>query len=123
MGIFLVQMHHSGYDGFGGLILLDELQGFTKELFDLGSFLALEKLRCSGNQSFHHTNTIRACAASSFCDLLFGFCTILPFGLDKVEVKVCTGMVNVGIACIFLFGSLVMRFNAADLRSLVLGKS
>ena len=86
MGIFLVQMHHSGYDGFGGLILLDELQGFTKELFDLGSFLALEKLRCGSNQSFHHTNAVGACAASGFCDLSLGFSPVFAFLLDKVEI-------------------------------------
>ena len=123
MGRFLVQMHHSGYDGFGSLILLDKLQGFIEELFDLGSFLALEELRCSSNQSFHHTNAVRACATSCFCNLLFGFCTILPLGLDKMEVKVCTGRVNVGIACVFLLGALVVSFNAADLRPFVLGKA
>ena len=31
MGRFLVQMHHSGYDGFGSLILLDELQCFIEK--------------------------------------------------------------------------------------------
>ena len=120
---FLVQMHHSGYDRFESLVLLNELQRFIEKFFDFGSFLALEELRSSGNQSFHHTNAVRACAASGFCDLLLGFCTILSFGLDKMEIEVCTGRVNVGIAGIFLLGALVMRFNAADLRSLVLRKS
>ena len=33
MGRFLVQMHHSGYNCFGSLVLLDELQRFIEELF------------------------------------------------------------------------------------------
>ena len=33
MGRFLVQMHHSGYNGFGGLILLYKLQRFIEKLF------------------------------------------------------------------------------------------
>ncbi len=123
MGRFLVQMHHSGYDRFGSLILLDELQRFIEELTDFSSFLSLEKLRRSGYESFHHTNAVRACAASGFCNLTLGFSSVLPFGLDKMEIQVCTGRVNVWIACVFLLGALVMSFNAADLRSLVFRKA
>ena len=123
MGRFLVQMHHSGYDRFGSLILLNELQCFIEELFDFGSFLPLKKLRRSGNESFHHTNAVRTCTATCFCDLFFGFCSVFSFGLDKMEIQVCTGRVNVGIACVFLLGALIVRFNAADFRSLVLGKA
>ena len=119
----LVQMHHSGYNGFGILILLDKLQRFLEKLFDFGSFLPLEELRRSGNESFHHSNAIRACTASCFCNLLFGFSPVFSFGLDKMEIQVCTGRVNVGVTCVFLLGALVVGFNAADLRSLVLRKS
>ena len=120
---FLVQMHHSGYNCFGSLILLDELQRFIEELFQLGAFLPLEELWRSGDESFHHTNAVRACAASCFRNLTLGFCSVLSLRLDKVEIEVCTGRINVGIACVFLLGALVVRFNAADLRSLVFRKS
>lgn len=33
MGIFLVQMHHGGQDGFRGLALTNELHGFAEEFF------------------------------------------------------------------------------------------
>ena len=116
-------MHHSRYDGFGSLILLYELQCFIEELTDFSPFLSLEKLRRSSNESFHHTNAVRACATTGFCNLTLGFSPVLTFRLDKVEIQVCTGRVNVGIACVFLLGALVVRFNPADLRSLVLGKA
>ena len=97
MGRFLVQMHHSGYDRFGSLILLDELQRFIEELTDFSSFLSLEKLRRSGYESFHHTNAVRACAASGFCNLTLGFSSVLPFGLDitpEMVAEAITGSVS-----------------------------
>ena len=103
--------------------MLDELQCFVKKLFDLRTFLAFEELRRSGDQSLHHTDAVRACTAACFCNLLFGFRPVSAFRFDKVEIEVCAGRVNVGIAGVFLLGALIVRLDAADLRSLVLGKS
>ena len=62
-------------------------------------------------------------ATSCLSNLLFSFGTIFPFRLDQMEVQVAAAGINVGIAGVFLFGTLIVGLNAADLRSLVFGKA
>ena len=58
MGRFLVHMHHSRYDCFGGLVLLEKGQRLLKIGSDLRFFLSLKELRCGSYQGFHDSNTI-----------------------------------------------------------------
>ena len=123
MGSFLVHMHHGRNDRFRCLMLFDKFQPFIKELFYLSSFLSLEELRRSCDQSFHHTHTVRTCAASSFSNLFFRFCPIFSLWCDQMKIQMATTGINIRITVIFFFGSFIMSFNLADFRSFIFGKS
>ena len=123
MGRFLVHMHHGGDDGFGRLLLPDELQSIFKELFDLPGLLALEELRAGSNQSLHHPDAVFPGTAPGFRDLLFRLCPVRAEGFYKMEVQPAAAGIHIRVAGIFCLGALVMGFNSANLRPFVFGKA
>ena len=123
MGRFLVHMHHSGYDCFWLLVLLDEVQRFSKIGFDLAALLASEKLRTGRHQRLHHPHTVRPRAATGLGDLLFRLGAVLALRRHQMKIQVTAGRVHVGVAGVFLLGALVVRLNIGNLRPFVLGKA
>ena len=79
MGCFLIHMHHGRNYCFSGLVLLKEAECFLKKLPDFGQLLALKELRRSGEQDFHHPNTVLPGAASSDTDLALSLSPV-PLG-------------------------------------------
>ena len=123
MGRFLVHMHHGGYDGFRVLVLLNKVQRLLKIGFDLALFLTLEELRAGRHQRFHHAHAVRACTAASVLDLSLCLCPVFLFRRNQVKIQVAAALVDVWIAGVILFGSLIVCFNIGNFRSFVLGKS
>ena len=77
-----------------------------------------DQSKCGVDSTTPHT--VGACAAAFLCDLFFGLCAVLALRRYQMEIQMAEGGVNVGIAGILLFGALVVGFDVADLRSLVL---
>ena len=123
MGRFLVHMHHSGYDCFWLLVLLDEVQRLLKVGFDLAFLLSLEKLRRCGHKGFYHTHAVRPRAAARLGNLLFRLGAVLALRRHQMKIQVAAGRVHIRIAGVFLLGALVVGFDVPDLWPLVLGKS
>ena len=123
MGRLFVHMHHGGDDCFSGLVLHKEAECFLKILPDFGQLLALEELRRSGEQDFHHPNAVFSGAASSGADLALSLSPVTLGRLDQVEVVLAAGKVDVGVAGVFFFSAFVMGLDVGDLRPLVLGEA
>ena len=123
MGCFLIHMHHGRNDSFFGLVLLKEAECFLKKLPDFGQLLALEELRRSGEQDFHHPNAVLPGAASSGADLALCLSPVTLGWFNQVKVVLAAGEVNIGVAGVFFFSALVMGFDVGDLRPLVLGEA
>ena len=123
MGRFLVHMHHGGDNRFSGLILLKEAESFFKVAPDFGQLLALEELRCGGEQDLYKPNAIFSGAASSGADLAFGLRPVTLGRLDQVEVMLAAGEVNIRVAGVLFFSAFVMGLDVGNLRPLVLGKT
>lgn len=123
MGCFLIHMHHGGDDSFSGLVLHKEAECFLKILPDFGQLLALEELRCSGEQHLYHPDTVLSGAASSGADLALSLSPVTLGWFDQVEVMLAAGEVNIGITGVSFFSAFVMGFDVGDLWPLVLGKA
>ena len=123
MGRFLVHMHHGGDDRFSGLVLLEEAEHFFKVAPDFGQLLAFEKLRRSGEQNLHHPDAVCSGTASGSLDLILGLCPIPAGWLDQVEVVLAAGAVNIRVAGVLFFSTLVVGFDVGYLRPLVLGEA
>ena len=120
---FLIHMNYSGYNGFGGLMFLDEFQRLLKIGFDFSFFLPLEEVRRCSHKGFHHTHAVSTGAATGFLDLSFCLCPVFPRRCDKVKIQMRPARINVRVAGVFLFCTLVVRLNAGNFRPFVLGKT
>lgn len=108
-------MHHGGDDSFSGLVLHKEAECFLKILPDFGQLLALEELRCSGEQHLYHPDTVLSGAASSGADLALSLSPVTLGWFDQVEVMLAAGEVNIGITGVSFFSAFVMGFDVGDL--------
>lgn len=123
MGCFLVHMHHSRYNCFWVLMLLNKVQRLLKIGFDLVFLLSFEELWRCGYKCLHHAHAVRACTAASVLDLSLCLCPVFLFRRNQVKIQVAAALVDVWIAGVFFLGALVVRLNIGNLRSFVLGKS
>src|SRR5699024_8040690 len=106
-----------------GLELLKEAEHFFKVAPDFGQLLAIEELRGSGEHRFHHPDAVRSGAASGSLDLTLSLCPIPAGWLDQVEVVLAAGAVNIRVAGVLFFSTLVVGFDVGYLRPLVLGEA
>ena len=82
-----------------------------------------DKFRAGGDKSFHYTHTVLADTAISRCDLAVGFCPVLALRLHQMEVVAAPVRVDIRVAGVLLLGTLVVGFDGADGRPLVLLES
>lgn len=120
VGRFLVHVDNSRDEGFGILLASQELQGVLEIRLDLAARLALEKLRAGGDKRLYHPHAILADTAVGGGYHAVGFFPVPALRLHQMEVVAAPARVDVRVAGVLLLGALVVGFDGADGRPLVL---
>ena len=120
VGRFLVHVDNSRDEGFGILLASQELQGVLEIRLDLAARLALEKLRAGGDKSLHHPHAVLADTAVGGSYHAVGFFPVPALRLHQMEVVAAPAHINIRVAGVLLLGALVVGFDGADGRPLVL---
>ena len=123
VGRLLIHMHHGRNIGFGILLGFHELYRIVEEFFYLLPALLLKEFRAGGNQYFYVGNTVLPNTASGVADDPVGNITVLSLGDHGMEVVLTQFHLDIRIAGIGFFGSLIMRFDAAHSGAFILGKA
>ena len=123
MGCLLVHMHHGGDDRFSGLVPFKEAECFFKIAPDFGRILTLEKFRRGGEQDFYHPDAVCSGAAAGGADLALSFGSVTLRRLNQVAVVFAAGAVNIRVAGVLFFSTLVVGLDVRYLRPFVLGEA
>ena len=123
MGRFLVHVDDGREKGVRALLALQEFQGILKVRLDFAARLALEKLRAGGDECLHHPHTVLADTAVGGSYHAVGFFPVSALRLHQMEVVAAPVRIDVRVAGILLLGALIVGFNGADSRPLVLFES
>ena len=92
---------------------LNKFESILEIFFDIGALLAFEKLGTCGDKCFDKPNAVLSGLAACGCDLLFGGSSVFALRFDQMKIVFCPRQINVGIARVFFFRALVMRFDVA----------
>ena len=120
MGCFLVHVDNGRDEGLGILLASQELQSVLEIRPDLPVGLILEKLRAGGDKSLHHTHAVLADTAVSGSYHAIGFFPVSALRLHQMEVVAAPAHINIRVAGVLLLGALVVGFDGADGRPLIL---
>ena len=120
VGRFLVHVNDGGEEGIRVLSALQKFQGVHKVRPDLPVVFILEKLRAGGDESFHHSHTVLADTAVGGSYHAVGFFPVPALRLHQMEVVAAPARVDIRVAGVLLLGALVVGFDGADGRPLVL---
>ena len=120
MGRFLVHVDDCGEKGIRALLALQEFQGILKVRIDLAVRLAFEELRAGGDKSLHHTHAVLADTAVGGGYHTVGFFPVPALRLHQMKVVEAPARVDIRVAGVLLLGALVVGFDGADGRPLVL---
>ena len=123
MGRFLVHVNDGGEEGIRALSALQKFQGVRKVRPDLPVGLILEKLRAGGDKHLHHPHAVLADTAVGGGYHAVGFFPVPALRLHQMKVVAAPVRVDIRVAGVLLFGALVVGFNGADGRPLVLFES
>ena len=82
-----------------------------------------DKFRAGGDKSFHHSHTVLADTAISSRNHAVGFFPVPALRLHQMEVVAAPAHINIRVAGVLLLGALVVGFDGADGRPLVLFES
>ena len=120
MGCFLVHVDNGREKGIRALPALQEFQGVFEIRLDLAVRLALEKLWAGSDKSLHHSHTVLADTAISSRNHAVGFFPVPALRLHQMEVVAAPAHINIRVAGVLLLGALVVGFDGADGRPLIL---
>ena len=120
VGRFLIHVDNGREKGIRVLSALQKFQGVRKVRPDLPVGLVLEKLRAGGDKRLHHPHAVLADTAMSRRDYAVGFFPVSALRLHQMEVVVAPAYINIRVAGVLLLGALVVGFDGADGRPLVL---
>ena len=120
VGRFLVHVDNSREKGIRALSALQKFQGVRKVRPDLPVGLILEKLRAGGDKSLHHPHAVLADTAVGGGYHAVGFFPVPALRLHQMEVVAAPARVDIRVAGVLLLGALVVGFDGADGRPLVL---
>ena len=120
VGCFLVHVDNGREKGIRALSALQKFQGVRKVRPDLPVVFILEKLRAGGDESFHHSHTVLADTAVGGGYHAVGFFPVPALRLHQMEVVAAPAHINIRVAGVLLLGALVVGFDGADGRPLVL---
>ena len=123
MGRFLVHVDNGREKGIRALSALQKFQGVRKVRLDFAVRLAFEKLRAGGDECFHHSHAVLADTAVGGGYHAVSFLPVPALRLHQMEVVAAPARVDIRVAGVLLLGALVVGFDGADGRSLVLFKS
>ena len=120
---FLVHVNDGGEKGIRALSALQKFQGVRKVRPDLPVGLVLEKLRAGSDKCLHHSHTVLADTAVGGGYHAVGFFPVPALRLHQMEVVAAPVRVDIRVAGVLLLGALVVGFDGADGRPLVLFES
>ena len=123
MGRFLVHVNDGGEEGIRALFALQEFQCVRKVRLDFPAGLVLEKLRAGGDKSLHHPHAVLADTAVDGGYHAVGFFPVPALRLHQMEVVAAPARVDIRVAGVLRLGALVVGFDGADGRPLVLFES
>ena len=123
VGRFLVHVNDGGEEGIRALSALQKFQGVRKVRPDLPVGLILEKLRAGGDKSLYHPHAVLADTAISSRNHAIGFFPVPALRLHQMEVVAAPAHINIRVAGVLLLGALVVGFDGADGRPLILFES
>ena len=123
VGRFLVHVDNGREKSVRALPALQKFQGVRKVRPDLPVGLILEKRRAGGDECFHHSHAVLADAAVGGSYHAVGFFPVSALRLHQMEVVAAPVRVDIRVAGVLLLGALVVGFNGADSRPLVLFES
>ena len=123
VGRFLVHVDNGGEEGIRALSALQKFQGVRKVRPDLPVGLVLEKLWAGGDKCLHHPHTVLADTAVSRRYHAVSFFPVPALRLHQMEVVAAPARVDIWVAGVLLFGALVVGFDGANGRPLVLFES
>ena len=123
VGRFLVHVDDGREKGLSVLLAFQKLQGILKVRLDFAARLILEELRAGGDKSLHHPYAVLADTAMSRRDHAVSFFPVPALRLHQMEVVAAPARVDIRVAGVLLLGALVVGFNGADGRPLVLFES
>ena len=120
MGRFLVHVDNGREKGIRALSALQKFQGVRKVRPDLPVVFILEKLRAGGYQRIDKACTVFPRSAPRLFNAALNEMVVAPLRLDDMEIVLAPAGVNVRVAGVLLLGALVVGFDGADGRPLVL---
>ena len=120
VGRFLVHVDNSREEGIRALSALQKFQGVRKVRPDLPVGLVLEKLRAGGDKRLYHPHAVLADTAVGGSYHAVGFFPVPALRLHQMEVVAAPVRVDIRVAGVLLLGALVVGFDGADGRPLVL---
>ena len=123
MGRFLVHVDNSRDKSLGVLLAFQKLQGILKVRLDFAARLAFEELRAGSDKCLHHPHAVLADTAMSRRDHAVSFFPVPALRLHQMEVVAAPVRVDIRVAGVLLLGALVVGFDGADGRPLVLFES
>ena len=123
VGRFLVHVDNSRDKSLGALLAFQKLQGILEIRLDLPVGLILEKLRAGGDKRLHHPHAVLADTAVGSGYHAVGFFPVPALRLHQMEVVAAPARVDIRVAGVLLLGALVVGFDGADGRPLVLFES
>ena len=120
VGRFLVHVDNSRDKSLGVRLAFQKLQGILEIRLDLPVGLILEKLRAGGDKSLHHPYAVLADTAVGGSYHAVGFFPVPALRLHQMKVVAAPARVDIRVAGVLLLGALVVGFDGADGRPLVL---
>ena len=123
VGRFLVHVDNGREKGIRALSALQKFQGVRKVRPDLPVGLILEKLRAGGDKRLHHPHAVLADTAVGGGYHAVSLFPVPALRLHQMEVVAAPVRVDIRVAGVLLLGALVVGFDGADGRPLVLFES
>ena len=120
VGRFLVHVDNGREKGIRALSALQKFQGVHKVRPDLPVGLILEKLRAGGDKSLYHPHAVLADTAVGGGYHAVGFFPVPALRLHQMKVVAAPARVDIRVAGVLFLGALVVGFDGADGRPLVL---
>ena len=112
-------MHHGRNISIRVLLGFHELHRIGEEFTDLLPALLFEEFRTGSDQNFHSGDAVLLDPATSIADNLIGYLPVFAPGDHGMEIVLAQFRLNIRIAGVGLFGSFVVRFDAAHSGALV----
>ena len=114
---FYAYLNERGRAGFVMASSATDSQGKDKDIREqLVKTGHVDVMVTVGNNFFYTKSLPCSC-------LLYTSRTIFSFRFDQMKIVLAPADVHIGVAGVFLFGSLIVGFNVSNFRSLVLGKA